>query len=227
MIVGNELAAYYNNQGNIARRLLIFRFTKRPAQIDTQLPKKLASEIPSILVCVNRAYLAMLEEVRRIDPEALNVKNVLPPYFLQQEVAMAGERNPLQAALHHADYFVFATNKSSNAVYCPKKVFWDVYKQFCRDQQIPFRAVDQTIIQVLRQYGISEMKSRGGLRRCYRKYPRKLLLPALPPSDWEEQAPTSTIFFTNVDVSPRFAFHDSRYGVDTRFEGSLPFDVFR
>lgn len=223
IVVGQELAAFYNNQGNLARRLLIWTFKKRPDVVDTTLPQRILNDLPKIIVSFNRAYLALVRESTRRFPDTKEVSPLLPQYFKNQEIAMAGERNTLQAALHHEEYFVFAVNKALITVYCPQQRFWDVYHRYCTDNRIRPEPPSKALEQVLVQYNIYPMKSRTGRTKCYRQYPRQLVTgPHRPKSKIK-----GCKFYVGVDVAPRHAWKSDVLGPDARLADSLPFDPAR
>lgn len=132
-------------------------------------------------------------------------KQLLPPYFREQEVYMAGDKNPLEAFLH-SDYVVYPTRSSvRQEVFVPWKHFWKIYRLYCNDNSITFRRPDSNTLSVLRQYSIEYMVSRHGKYNCSRVYPRALKAPDnLRPQN--ERTRRNVKYLVGADVAACYAY---------------------
>jgi phage/plasmid-associated DNA primase len=100
-LAGNEVPSWCDNSGSIARRIVLFDFSKSVTNGDMRLADKLASELPSILMKCNRLYLDAVSKW-----STTNIWTVLPKYFLHTRDEMAQSTNVLEAFLSSEDVIV-------------------------------------------------------------------------------------------------------------------------
>lgn len=126
IIAGNQPPGYQDNQGSIARRLIIFDFINKVKNGDTKLGQKLEKEIPNILLKCNRAYLDAVNSYGQQD-----IWNVVPSYFEKTRNMMAEQINSLVDFLN-SELVVY-----DPMVHVMKKRFTLEFKQYCKTNQLP------------------------------------------------------------------------------------------
>lgn len=121
-MAGNEPPEYQDNQGSISRRLVVFNFSKKVVKGDTQLGKKLNSEIP---ILIKKGTMAYLEAINKYGKD--DIWSVLPQYFKDTQDDMTEQINPL-ANFMKSDNVIFDPEE-----YCLAKDFKDAYNEFVKD----------------------------------------------------------------------------------------------
>lgn len=88
---GNAAPGYDDNSGSVARRFLVFAFSKMVgSNEDTDLPRKLRDEVPAIICKSARAYLEAVETYA-----GRGFWNIVPAYFKQTKDDLQAATNPL------------------------------------------------------------------------------------------------------------------------------------
>ena len=109
---GNAVPGWEDQQGSIIRRIALFNFLRPIENVDTSLPSKLLTEMPSLLVKCNRAYLCALDHV---GSRSIWSRGVLPDYFHKTRQDMAQIVNSMKGFLA-SDAVRFGPQ---TVVYCP------------------------------------------------------------------------------------------------------------
>jgi hypothetical protein len=94
IMAGNELPAFSDNAGSIARRLIVFRFDRKVQKSDPKLREKIVNEMAYILPKCNKAYL---KAARAYNGD--NIWDVIPKQFVES-------RDRSMATLSLLDSFV-------------------------------------------------------------------------------------------------------------------------
>jgi hypothetical protein len=126
LMAGNEAPQYEDNSGSISRRLVVFNFKKKVTKANTQLGKKLAEELPSLLMKGNRAYM---EAVRKYGKKDV-WDNVLPVYFKKTQEDMAEQTNSLAHFLASSK-LVFGPE-----FHCRYKAFLQAFNDHVRENNL-------------------------------------------------------------------------------------------
>lgn len=124
-MAGNEAPGYTDNQGSIARRMVVFNFAKKVKKGDTQLGKKLFNEISALIKKGNMAYLEAVERYGKND-----IWDVLPSYFKETQRDMAEQTNSLIHFLG-SDKLKFGENEI-----CRQKMFIQAYNEHVRENSL-------------------------------------------------------------------------------------------
>lgn len=133
IMAGNEVPAWRDAAGSIARRILLFHFSKSVVEVDTQLGEKLRREMPSLIVKCNRAYLAAVAAV-----STRNIWAALPKYFTDTQ-------RDLQACVDSLWNFLSAGElEFGQDMYMPWEAFTAKYREYCRVHGIPFSNLNKT-----------------------------------------------------------------------------------
>ena len=122
---GNEVPNWKDNSGSVLRRILPWNFTKQVREADPLLDKKLAKELPVILLKCIRAYIEYSNKYRDRD-----IWNVVPAYFkkIQKQVAMVAN------TLHH---FLDSTNVvMGKELFVPQKLFVQSFNTHCKSNNL-------------------------------------------------------------------------------------------
>ena len=93
-MAGNEVVSWVDASGSVQRRIVVFDFPKAVQHGDMLLNKKLATEMPFILMKANRAYLEASAEWG-----SRNLWELLPEYFKRQQQQLAADVNGVEAFL--------------------------------------------------------------------------------------------------------------------------------
>jgi hypothetical protein len=126
IMAGNEnpggQAGMADKAGSLARRLLIFLYSKRvPKNMsDPKLPQKLQSELGNLLLKCNRAYLEFVHLNGDKD-----IWRIVPTYFLETQKDFSKDSNMIVAFL--------SSNRITfdPAQYCPLSKFQSEFRDFC------------------------------------------------------------------------------------------------
>lgn len=119
ILAGNEVPAFSDNAGSVQRRFLVFSFQKAVVNGDMKLAEKLATEMPTILVKCNRAYLQAAARWG-----SRNAWTVLPPYFINTRNEMAQAVNSIEAFLASSEVVM------GPDLFCPYKDFKERWRAF-------------------------------------------------------------------------------------------------
>lgn len=127
-MAGNQNPDYNDNSGSMARRMIIFEFSKKvdKKSKDPSLGKKIKNEIPYIIKKCNLAYLDSVSKYGKKD-----IWSVLPSYFTETQEEMSQDMNPIQALLS-SDQVEFGQDK-----YVFEKVFKEKLNIFCSVNNYP------------------------------------------------------------------------------------------
>jgi phage/plasmid-associated DNA primase len=139
--IGNYLDA----SGSISRRILplIFKNIVRAEDVDTELPEKIAREMPNLIVKLSRSYLEFANKNR-----GRGIWKIVPKYFLRNKDELTRQTNPLRNFLFHQDRVIFGEN-----IYCKIDHFRDAFKDFCNENAFPVPRWNETFYNpVFKQY---------------------------------------------------------------------------
>lgn len=125
-MAGNEAPGYTDNQGSIARRMVVFNFSKKVTKGDTQLGRKLLNEIPLLIKKGNMAYL---EAINKHGKDGI-WNNVLPKYFKNTQRDMAEQTNSL------INFLGSDKVKFGDKYYCKQKTFIQAYNEHVRENSL-------------------------------------------------------------------------------------------
>jgi hypothetical protein len=131
-LAGNEAPNWVDNAGSVSRRMVIFDFCKRVDNADMELGKKLAAEIPLILLKCNRAYL---DAVKKCASDS--VWKHLPKYFLQTKQDLVESVNSLESFLSAGSVVV------CKEAYMPMEDFVGLYHLHCDTRSLPRMKVNK------------------------------------------------------------------------------------
>lgn len=85
------------------------------------------------------AYHALLAEALHRDPRGKDIRGIIPPYFQEQRQIMSSDASPFEAMLTNPAWCVFPTEeKFTKKVYIPRGYLIDLYKLYCKDNNIAF-----------------------------------------------------------------------------------------
>jgi len=124
--VGNCTGNWLDAQGSISRRFVMWEFlrrvkdTTRGKRVDPNLGKKIAAEMPRLLLKFNLAYRNACSSYRDCD-----IWDVLPNYFKNTQRRLKAQINPLLAFISDTETF---EHNATRYVYL--KEFKDVYKDW-------------------------------------------------------------------------------------------------
>ena len=125
MMGGNKIMRYKNNSESVSRRTAVVNFWKKVVNTDTEIDKRLAKEIPSIMkMCIRGYYHTLKLHGKK------GIWNILPQYFKETKEEMEQMTNSLQHFLK-SDKVVF--NKK---LYVPLKIFSQMFNDHCRENTL-------------------------------------------------------------------------------------------
>lgn len=124
-MAGNEAPGYNDNQGSVARRMVVFDFSKKVTKGDTQLGKKLLKEIPLLIKKGNKAYLETINKHGSTD-----IWNILPEYFKNTQKDMSQQTNSLVHFLGSDKV------KLGEEFHCKQKTFIQYYNDHVRESSL-------------------------------------------------------------------------------------------
>lgn len=93
-MAGNEIVNWKDGSGSVVRRIMVFPFPRAVTRGDMLLNRKLAGEMPAILLKANRAYLEAAEAFGN-----QNIWDVVPDFFKEQQRELATDVNSVEAFL--------------------------------------------------------------------------------------------------------------------------------
>ena len=126
MMGGNKIMRYKNNSESVSRRTAVVNFWKKVVNTDTEIDKRLAKEIPSIMkLCIRGYYHTLKRHGKK------GIWNILPQYFKENKEEMEQTTNSLQHFLKSGKVFF---NKK---YYVPLKVFSQIFNDHCRENNLP------------------------------------------------------------------------------------------
>lgn len=122
---GNKIPKYKNNSDSISRRMVVANFTKKVINTDTDVDKRLAKELPTIMkLCVSGYYHAVNTYGKK------GIWNILPKYFHDQKEDLEQSTNTLQHFLKSGKivfdsklYVPFVTFKQAFSAHCAENNF--------------------------------------------------------------------------------------------------------
>lgn len=131
IMAGNQVPMWVDNAGSISRRIVLFEFARRVTDGDTELGRKLQSELPSIILKATRAYHCAIRTCG-----ADNVWRHLPPYFHTTREDLTLHTDPLEAFMHSGKVSLH------DDLYMPWNTFNTMFiaythEMFGRNTQIP------------------------------------------------------------------------------------------
>ena len=92
LFAGNWLPDYLD-KGQVSRRLVVFNFAENVYEPDSTLQEKiLVSELPGLIMKCAKLYNELILKKSR---SGLGTWQIVPEYFLEQQIEMKMERNPL------------------------------------------------------------------------------------------------------------------------------------
>jgi phage/plasmid-associated DNA primase len=125
MMGGNKIMRYKNNSESVSRRTAVVNFWKKVVNTDTEIDKKLAKEIPTIMkMCIRGYYHTLKIHGKK------GIWNILPQYFKENKEEMEQTTNSLQHFLK-SEKVVFGKN-----LYVPLKVFSQMFNDHCRENNL-------------------------------------------------------------------------------------------
>jgi hypothetical protein len=101
LLIGNELANWFDSGGSIARRLVVAEMRYKVSKVDTELDKKLRQELPALIYKSKLAY----ELVRR-QCGTRSIWELLPRFFTDIQAKIAIATNPITQFLNDVDKVV-------------------------------------------------------------------------------------------------------------------------
>jgi len=122
LFAGNEPPNYTDNSGSISRRLVVAKFHKKVCNKDSDLDRKLNSELPAIMKKCASAYLSAVNEYRGQD-----FWTSLPEYFRDTQRDMAQNTHSLEHFLSSGK-IVLGENE-----YCREKNFVQAFNDHCKE----------------------------------------------------------------------------------------------
>lgn len=132
VLAGNEVPNWVDNSGSVSRRMVLFDFCHRVDNADMELGKKLAQEIPAILLKCNRAYLEAVEKYAKD-----SIWKHLPKYFLQTKQDLMESVNSLENFLTSTSVVV------DKQAYMPMEDFVGQYHLYCDNRSLPRMKVNK------------------------------------------------------------------------------------
>ena len=122
---GNKIMRYKNNSESVSRRTAVVNFWKKVLNTDTEIDKKLATEMPYIIkLCVSGYYNAVNTYGKK------GIWNILPKYFHENKEEMEQTVNSLQNFVKSGK-LIFGKN-----LYVPMKIFQQIYNDHCRENNM-------------------------------------------------------------------------------------------
>lgn len=153
-MAGNKDPGFSDNQGSVSRRMVVFMFEKKVEKGDTQLGKKLQSEIPILIKKGNKAYLDMVNRNGKSD-----IWSILPKYFLDTKNQIAEQTNSLIHFIKSDKIEMGKTDKH----YCRIDQFLNYYNIHVRENNLRKSPWKKDFYEsVFEDYGL-EYKSRKKL----------------------------------------------------------------
>ena len=139
ILAGNEVPGWADNSGSISRRIIPFHFNNSvpEAQHDSELPKKLAEEMPAIILKANRAYHAAVLRLGKA-----SIWGHLPSEIKDQRQRIRDATNSLEHFMSCPDEVDFTQDG-----YVPLKAFAAAYKSHCRNNGLIQRPMTQDLYQ--------------------------------------------------------------------------------
>jgi GTPase SAR1 family protein len=125
MMGGNKIMRYKNNSESVSRRTAVVNFWKKVVNTDTEIDKRLAKEIPSIMkLCIRGYYHTLKRHGKK------GIWNILPQYFKENKEEMEQTTNSLQ-------HFLKSEKVVCNTkLYVPLKIFSQVFNEHCRENNL-------------------------------------------------------------------------------------------
>jgi energy-coupling factor transporter ATP-binding protein EcfA2 len=150
---GNRLMPYVDNSGSLARRLIVVEFLSFVKNVDTNLFQDCLDQLPRFLYVINssyRHYVEMLGGNR-------SIKEVMPEKFKISERKALMELNVLLAIISTLCILDEAP-RGQRTRFCGWKEFQELYKDYCRAQNVPFRPLVYSFYSgVFSKYGLEKI----------------------------------------------------------------------
>ena len=126
-MVSNEIPAFIDSAGSIARRVVLFKFMKlvSPNMTDGDLILKMSLEMAALIKKCNMGYLHTVNTYKGRD-----VWDILPPYFLATRESLGQETNPMKGFLGSSK-LVFG-----EGLYCKEKAFKEAFNEYCKENNL-------------------------------------------------------------------------------------------
>lgn len=133
MLAGNETPEWKDKQGQMARRLIIFKYLKVIKKVDSRLLKKLESEIPQVVLKCNRFYRAALTYVGES-----SVWEKLPEYFRASRKKFQSEMSAIHGFFNSDEVQIVLDDngKPDKNIYISTSALRDAYIQWKKDNEI-------------------------------------------------------------------------------------------
>jgi hypothetical protein len=151
LLLGNELGGELmrDSKGSIGRRLVVADFKNKITQADTELDKKLRSELPALIYKCFLAY-----KLLRNNCGTKTIWEILPKYFkvIQKEISI--ETNPIKEFLMNGDEVVFHPTLE-----VPRSVFEAKIRSYLAQKKVSMSRPD--INDALKEYGIQLVHKTG------------------------------------------------------------------
>lgn len=163
MLAGNYIPTWKDVYGAMARRLMIWHY-KYEVTVDQELLKKIASEIPTIILKCNRFYRAAVKHVGR-----QGIWAVLPSYFRETRMMLQSETSTLHGFFRSDDVtIVIRDGEPDENVYVPMAVLRERYQKWKVDNDVKAgtRWAKEEYTKALRDMGLKPPS------KVRRKYPR-------------------------------------------------------
>lgn len=122
ILAGNQVPNWSDNARSIARRIVVWEFTKRPESTDTKLGEYLAMEMAAIILKCNMAYHEAVGKVGRD-----SVAKHLPSYFKGTDAILVDEVDSFRNLLKSGKL------RFGEEAYMPFRDFVKLYNSHCRE----------------------------------------------------------------------------------------------
>ena len=148
IFAGNELMPWKDSGGAASRRLIIFRFRRKPKKIDGGLYKRMMAERGAWLWKITHLYFDMVDYIQE---QKTSFDAVLPSYFNIQRKHLQSKSNPMVAFLCDEDYVDVQREN-----HCSKREFMAKFNAVCSD--MGWARIDaQQLEEGLAGFGIEEL----------------------------------------------------------------------
>ncbi len=129
IMAGNETFGYADSAGSIVRRIVLFMFKRKikKEHSDPQLPRKLAAELPDIMLACNRLYLQAINQYGSKD-----IWSILPKYFHDNRDSLEESTNHLVKYLRSGE-IVFGSN-----FWIRENTLSEAFKDYCNRMSYHF-----------------------------------------------------------------------------------------
>lgn len=129
IIAGNELPAYTDASGSIARRYMVFSFVREITKVDNDLPQRLHLEMPALIRKCNLAYREAVRTHR-----SAGIWSIVPKYFVATQREVLTDANSLESFLESSSVAFPEKDAKGNfteTMYVLEAEFLAEYKGYC------------------------------------------------------------------------------------------------